>query len=90
MELQWWEILSYVVGIAGILLGGAFWQKWNLVVKLLKELGEAFTKTGEALADRELTLEEAKMLLKEWLDVYKVILQLLPAKVVGLFRKPGG
>ena len=79
MELQWWELFSYVVGIAGILVGSIFWTKWNHLVKLLKELGEAFAATAVALEDKEITKSEAIRLLKEWSDVYLALCALLPS-----------
>lgn len=78
--MEWWQILSYVVGIAGIACGAVFYTKWNQFVKLLLELGEAFTKTGKALEDKEVTEEEALALLKEWHDVYLAIKALAPKK----------
>lgn len=45
--MEWWQILSYIVGIAGIVIGVVFKLKWDQLVKLLLELGEAFTKTGK-------------------------------------------
>lgn len=85
--MEWFEILAYVIGILGIILGGTFWKKWNQTVKLLKELGEAFTKTGEALEDRDITTEEAMALLKEWKDVVAAFLLLLPVSTRKFFVK---
>ena len=79
--MEWWTILSYVVGIAGAVLGIAFYAKYNQVVKLFLELGEAFTKTGEALEDKKITKTEAVEMLKEWMDVFNFIMLLLPASI---------
>lgn len=84
--MEWWQILSYVVGIAGIVLGVTFKLKWDQLVKLLLELGEAFTKTGKALEDKKLTKEEAVTMLKEWNDVYLSLMALLPKKLVSMIR----
>ena len=81
MEFQWYELLSYVVGIAGVVLGVAFYTKWKQMVGLLLELGEAFTKTGEALEDKKITKTEAVEMLKEWMDVFNFIMLLLPASI---------
>ena len=84
--MEWFEILAYVVGILGVVLGVAFWRRWEGVVTLLKELGEAFTKSAEALEDKKLTKEEAVALLKEWNDVVSAILILLPKSAQKFFE----
>ena len=81
------EILGYIVGILGIVLGGVFWTRWNQAVKLLKELGEAFTKTATVLEDKNVTKEEALELLKEWEDVVVAFLTLLPKSALKYFIK---
>ena len=78
--LDWYEIAGYAVGILGLILGGVFFVKWNQTVKLMKELGEAFTKTSEALEDKKLTKEEAIAILGEWRDVAEAILILIGKK----------
>lgn len=70
---SWLEIAGYAVGIVGLIFGGVFALKWRQTVKLLKELGEAFTKTSEALEDKRLTKAEALGLLKEWMDVIAAV-----------------
>jgi len=75
MEL-WLEIAVSVVGILGVALGGIFAIRWKNACKLLKELGEAFEKTGIALEDKKLTKDEAVSLLKEWKDVFVQIMLL--------------
>ncbi|GAH86421.1 unnamed protein product [marine sediment metagenome] len=85
--MEWWEILSYAVGIGGAVFGAIFITKWNMAVKLLKELGEAFTKTSEALEDKTITKEEALLLLKEWKDVVATFLELIPKSVRDRFQK---
>jgi len=82
-QMAWWELFSYAVGIVGIVAGVVFYSKWNQGVKLLLELGEAFAKTGEALADHKLTKSEAIELLKEWYDVYNAVILFLPARLVA-------
>jgi len=87
MEFEWWAILSYVVGIAGAVFGVVFFAKWQQVVGLLHELGEAFAKTADALEDKKITKEETISLLKEWLDVADAVRILLPASLSGKFLK---
>jgi len=76
--MEWYTILSYAVGIAGAILGVVFLTKWGQAVSLLKEIGEAFTKTSEVLEDKKLTKDEAVEMLKEWQDVINSIKNLLP------------
>ncbi|KKN72874.1 hypothetical protein LCGC14_0405780 [marine sediment metagenome] len=79
--MEWYEILSLVVVICGAVLGGNFYRKWKQVVNLLLELGEAFTKTGEALEDKKITKAEAVELLEEWMDVFNAVMLLLPKSI---------
>lgn len=85
--MEWWQILSYIVGIAGIVFGVVFKLKFDQLVKLFLELGEAFTKTGQALEDKQVTQEEALELLKEWNDVYLAVMALLPKKLFSMIQK---
>ena len=85
--MEWFEILAYLVGILGVVLGVAFWQKWEKTVKLLRELGDAFIKSADALEDKKLTKEEAVLLLKEWTEVVTVFLELLPKSARKFFVK---
>ena len=86
--MEWYEIASYVVGIAGAVFGLVFYTKWNQFVNLLKETGEAFTKTAEALEDRKVTKAEALQMLDEWADVYMAFLLLIPERIVNkIFRR---
>ena len=85
--MDWWVIVSYVVGILGVVLGAIFSLKWGQAVTFLKELGDAFTKTGVALEDKNLTQEEATALLKEWREVVEAFLAILPNSVKKLFEK---
>ena len=100
--MEWHEILSYVLGLAGALLGVAFFTRFQNVIKLLTEVGEmltkageVFTQTAEALKDRKVTKAEAVLLLKAWqgvydefIDVYDVLKLLLPASFIKfLFRR---
>ena len=78
--LEWYELAGYVVGILGIILGTIFYTKWNQAVVLLKELGEAFTATANALEDKKLTKDEAIRLLKEWKDVYVQVMLIMGKK----------
>lgn len=100
--MEWYEIVSIVIGVAGALLGIAFTTKFQKVIKLIRELGELLTvsgalleKTAEALKDRKVTKAEAVLLLKGWqdacaefVDVYAVLKELIPAGIIKfLFRR---
>ena len=80
MEFDWLAIAGYGVGILGLILGSVFAVKWVQAVKLMKELGEAFTRTALALEDKKLTKDEAMKCLKEWNDVVVQILLLFGKK----------
>ena len=100
--MEWYEVASLVIGLAGALFGLAFFTKFQSAITLLKELGELLTETGglfekatEALKDRKVTKAEAVLLLKAWQDaciefteVYLALKELLPASVIKfLFRR---
>lgn len=79
--MDYLEIAGYVVGIIGV-VAGTFWGlRYNQVINLMKQLGEAFEKTADVLADKKLTKEEAVECLKEWYDVYNAVLVLMGKKV---------
>lgn len=75
-----YEIAVIVVAVLGIVFGGVFALKWKQAVNLLRELGEAFTHTAEALEDKKLTKDEAVKCLKEWKDVYIAVMLLIGKK----------
>ena len=96
------EILFIVIAVLGLLFGGAFWRKFNTVVRLMTELGELLVasgnlvmKTSKALEDRKITKAEAVLLVKAWQevsiefhDVYRVLVILLPSSAIKfLFRR---
>ncbi len=96
------EIIYLVLAVLGLLIGGAFWRKFDTAVKLLAELGQlldsvgtVLTRTSEALKDRKVTKAEAVLLLKDWqavyqefVDVYNVLAYLLPSSAIKfLFRR---
>ncbi len=100
--MEWYEIASIVIGVAGALLGVAFGSKFKQAIKLLAELGDAlqvtgilFDKAAEALKDRKVTKAEAVLLLKAWQEecagftqVYEALQELLPANIIKfLFRR---
>ena len=100
--MEWYEIASIVIGIAGALLGVAFGAKFRQAIKLLAELGDMlvasgqlFGKASKALEDRKVTKAESVLLLKAWqdaynefTDVYTAICALLPANAIKfLFRR---
>ena len=80
MELNWIELTGYIIGLIGVIFGGVFWKKWSQVVRLLKEMGEAFTKTSLALADKRLTKDEAIGLLQAWREVVQAVYALVGRK----------
>jgi len=100
--MEWQEIVYLVIGVLGLLLGGAFWGKFNKALKLMGELADALHKTAElfdqaaeALKDRKVTKAEAVLLLKAWQeaciefnDVYTALLELIPVSAIKfLFRR---
>ena len=100
--MEWYSILTLVIGILGALFGGAFFLKFREAINLLEELGgmmlatgEVFEKAAEALKDRKVTKAEAVLLLKAWQDacvefvgVYDALKELLPASIIKfLFRR---
>uniref|UniRef100_A0A6M3J2X0 Uncharacterized protein n=1 Tax=viral metagenome TaxID=1070528 RepID=A0A6M3J2X0_9ZZZZ len=84
---NWVEIAAIVIATGWAAFGVTYLFKWQQVSKLLVELGQAFTKTGMALDDRKLSKEESMVLLKEWYDVYKALLPLLPASVLKILSR---
>lgn len=77
--MNWLEIAGWAIAIIAGLFGGAFFVKWRQGIKLLREMGEAFTYTAEALEDHKLTKAELIGLLQEWLDIYNALRELLPS-----------
>ena len=78
--LEWYEIAIIIVGVLGFIVGGVYAKKWQQMVKLLRELSDAFDVTADALEDKKLTKAEATELLKEWHDVYSALLALIGKK----------
>jgi len=74
--MDWLELAGFIVAILGLIFGTTFAVKWRHLVNLLKELGEAFTTTSEALEDKKITKQEAINCLKEWQDVFAAIIAL--------------
>ena len=100
--MEWYEIIFIVLAAGGLLIGGAFWRKFDQAVKLMKEMAELLhavsellATTSEALKNRKVTKAEAVLLLKRWqvvtdefTDVYNVLRTLLPASAIKfLFRR---
>lgn len=71
------EMWLAMISTALAVLAGIFTVKWKQAVNLLKELGEAFTATAEALEDKKLTKDEAISLLQEWKDCYIAVMLLI-------------
>ena len=94
--MEWQEIVYLAMAILGLIFGFAFWRKFEIAIRVLRELGELLTKTGQlstmaasALKDRKVTKAEAVLLLKAWQDacqefkdVYDVLMELLPASAI--------
>ena len=74
--MDWGQALSIAVGAAGGLFGLFFAMKWQNVINLLKELGEAITETGKALEDKKLTEEELRDLVREWKEAIEAAVKL--------------
>ena len=74
------DIISLVCAVLVVITGTSFALKYRQAVKLLKEIGEAFTTTAEALEDKDVTKEEAVEMLKEWRDVVSQVLKLIGKK----------
>lgn len=80
--MEWFEYAGLgvllVTTILGIFYGKKWHKKWDEAVLFLAQLGDAFTKTSEALKDKKLTKEEAISLLKEWYEVYDAVRVFFP------------
>uniref|UniRef100_A0A6M3IQ98 Holin n=1 Tax=viral metagenome TaxID=1070528 RepID=A0A6M3IQ98_9ZZZZ len=62
---NWLEVAFGILFIITLILG----VKWKQAKNLLKELAEALTATSVVVEDDDITAEERKVLLKEWVDV---------------------
>ena len=76
--MEWQEIVSLAIGIAGALFGIAFLARFQTLIKLLQEMSHALDKTANlfdlaasVLKDRKVTKAEAVLLLKGWQDAYQ-------------------
>ena len=99
--MEWHTILFIILAAGGLLIGGAFWRKFDTAVKLLAELAELLqavselmATTSEALKNRKVTKSEAVLLLKKWetvtdefTDVYNILRVLLPASAIKFLLK---
>ena len=74
--MDWGQVFSIAVGAIGGLAGIFFAMKWQNVINLLKELGEAITETGKALEDKKLTEEELQNLVREWKEAIEAAVKL--------------
>jgi len=70
---DWWIIGTAIAGVVAIIFGA----KWSQAVKVLREIGDAMTKTADALEDKNITKQEALDLLKEWMDVVSAVRKLI-------------
>ena len=100
--MEWYEIVSLIIGLLGALVGVTFAVKFQTAVRILEELDEALQavgalslQAGEALKDRKVTKAEAVLLLKAWQDaskefgdLYAALRLLLPVTAIKfLFRR---
>ena len=75
-----WEIVGYILAIVFAIGGVSFALKWKQAVNVLRQLGEAFTKTADVCEDRQVTKQEALDALKEWVEAYEAIMKLIGRK----------
>ncbi len=90
--MDWKEILFLSLAIAFAIFGGTIATRWMKVAKFMKELGEAATKTGEAMDESSpggmnITPEESKVLLKEWYDAFKAFWACVPVGLKKFFMR---
>jgi len=81
MEFNWWSIASLVLLVVSGALGTWFSSKWKHMCNVLKEIGDVFIKSSEALEDKKITKEEALSILKEYQDVAYAVMILLNRKL---------
>jgi len=89
--MEWTEILFLALAIGFAIFGGTMVANWKKASKFFKELGEAATKTSEAMSESSpggmnITGPEAKVLLKEWYEAWQAFWACLPAfikKIIG-------
>ncbi len=70
--MEWYSTLAIIVTALAGIFGLTFWAKAKLLVI---EVREAFTVLEEAMADDEITAEEIKKIVKEFVDIGKVFLR---------------
>ena len=90
--MEWTEILYLSLAIGFAIFGGTMATRWRKAAKFMKELGEAATKTGEAMDESSpggmnITGDEAKALLKEWFEAVKAFLDCLPMCLKKFFMR---
>jgi len=90
--MEWTEILFLALAIGFAIFGSTMAVGWKKASKFFKELGEAATKTGEAMSESSpggmnITSAEAKVLLKEWYEAWQAWWACLPAAVKKLIGK---
>lgn len=101
--MEWYEVITWVIGGLGILSVVAFTAKYKQALNLITEMADAlrqsadlFDRVAEALKDRKVTKTEAVLLLKEWqeacieyYEVYQAIQALLPKNVIKFLTRRG-
>lgn len=90
--MKWTEILYLALAIAFAIFGGTMVASWRKAAKFFRELGEAATKTGQAMDENSpggmnITGDEAKVLCKEWYETWLAWWACVPAFIKKLARK---
>lgn len=90
--MEWTEILYLSLAIGFAIFGGTMAASWKKAGKFFKELGEAATKTGQAMDENSpggmnITGDEAKVLCKEWYEAWLAWWACVPAFIKKLIGK---
>jgi len=66
--MDWADIIAIVVTAVLAILAGVYGEKFKLIRREIKEFEDTFM---EAYADRDISREELKQIVKEFLDIIK-------------------
>jgi len=67
-KMDWADIIAIVVTAVLAILAGVYGEKFKLIRREIKEFEDTFM---EAYADRDISREELKQIVKEFLDIIK-------------------
>ncbi len=67
-----WETAAIIITALAGIFGLSFWAKSKLIVK---EIREAFSVLEEAMSDDKITADEARKVVKEFVDIGKIFLR---------------